>query len=284
MVVSIKGGFEMHRLARSPHAESGPAPIAGSARRRAEDERRLLVAYRLNRDCDARNELVRRLLPVAELLARRYAHGAEAHEDLVQVASLGALKAIDRFELGRDTTLASYALPMMDGEIRHHLRDNVGLVHVPRRLGARARMVANASGELAPGLGHPPSPKEIAGSVGLEVEEVHEANRASAAARVLPLEAFARDDHGEALSYLDTIGAEDRRYDSVEVGATLAASWRSLDPRTRASVYLRFVEDRTYAEIADRVDLSPTHVARLIGDAVARLRFVARRAGVAPLM
>jgi RNA polymerase sigma-B factor len=245
-------------------------------------ERRLLAAYQFEGDLGARDELMRRLLPLAEGVARRYQHGSESLEDLVQVASVGAMKAIERFDMTRHTTLASYAMPIMAGEIRHHLRDNVGPVYVPRAMHARARKVAGIAGDLATRLRRPPSAEEIAKSAGLEPDEVLDALEAWAAGAPRSLEAFATDDDGETLSYLEVLGSEDSRYDAVEIRAALEGAWRSLDPRARIGLYLRYVEERTFDEVGDRLGLSPTQASRLVGAALARLRFVARLREVVP--
>jgi RNA polymerase sigma-B factor len=267
---------------RSPQAEREDDSRETRAGIDALEERRLLAAYRTRGDLAARNRLIGALLPLADLVARRYRYGVETHEDLVQVASLGAMKAVDRFDLERSTTLASYAIPMMAGEIRHHLRDNVAPVHIPRRLHARASNLATVAGEMSSRLGHEPSTDEVGRAAGLDDGEVAEALQASMAVAHRSLEGFAKNDHGENLSYLEVIGAEDRHYDAVEIRAVLADVWRSFDVRTRASLYLRFVEDRTFPEIAARLEISPTHAARLIGRGRARLRFVARLRDLAP--
>jgi RNA polymerase sigma-B factor len=229
-------------------------------------ERRLLRGWLVHGRPEAREQLYLRLLPLARELARRYEAAGEPREDLVQVASIGVLKAIDRFDLARSSSLRAYAERMADGELRHHLRDRAPAVHLPRSLHGRLRAVSGAKARAAARLGRRATPEEIATEAGLDLAEVVEALQASAALSPAdPLDRVAQR------------GMEDPRYELVEQRAAIDGAWRSLDPRERLCLHLRFVEDLTFAEVAARAGISASHAERLTSRALARLRTVAER-------
>jgi RNA polymerase sigma-B factor len=229
-------------------------------------ERRLLRGWLVHGRPDAREQLVLHLLPLARQLARRYEATGEPREDLVQVASIGVLKAIDRFDLERSTSLRAYAARMADGELRHHLRDHAPAVHLPRALHGRLRAVSGAAARAAARLGRRATPEEIAAEAGLRLAEVVDA-----------LEARATLSPADPLDRLAQRGTEDPRYDLVEQRAAIDGAWRSLEPRERVCLHLRFVEDLTFAQVAARTGLSASHAERLTSRALARLRAVAER-------
>jgi RNA polymerase sigma-B factor len=245
---------------------------------RAREDRRLLVRYHRYGDQAAREELVRRLLPLARRMARRYRRSDEPLDDLVQVATLGLIKAIDRFDPARETAFSSYAVPTMLGELKRYFRDNGWAVHVPRGMQERVMRVDNALKELSRRLGRSASAAEIAAHLGMETEQVLEAMEAASAYDAVSLESYRFGDEGDGETYAESIGAEDERFELVEYGATIAPTLAALPARDRVVLHLRFVEDLTQAEIADRVGVSQMHVSRLIRRALERLRTVADRA------
>ena len=246
---------------------------------RAREDRRLLVRYHRFGDQAAREQLVERLLPLARRMARRYRRSDEPLDDLVQVATLGLIKAIDRFDPSRETAFSSYAVPTMLGELKRYFRDNGWAVHVPRGMQERVMQVDNAMKDLSRKLGRSPSAAEVAESVGTTPELVLEAMEAASAYDAVSLESYRFGDEGDGETYAESIGFEDDRFELVEYGATIAPTLHALPARDRIVLHLRFVEDLTQAEIAERVGVSQMHVSRLIRRALERLRTVAEHAG-----
>jgi RNA polymerase sigma-B factor len=267
--------------ALNPIGSSDPPPTDAqqSAADRARIDRNLLLRYRRDGDETARDELVRRLMPLARRMARRYSRGEESLEDLVQVATLGLVKAIDRFDPTRETAFSSYAVPTMLGELKRYFRDNGWAVHVPRGMQERVMAVDGAVRSLSRELARSPSAAEVAEAVGSSTEDVLEAMEASAAYDAVSLDAHRFSDDGDGDTYAEVVGAEDHHFELVEYEATIAPTLRALPPRDRIVLHLRFVEDMTQAEIAERVGVSQMHVSRLIRRALERLRAVAEHSG-----
>src|SRR5829696_6275551 len=179
----------------------GPAypPSEGRAAR-AQEDRRLLVRYHAQGDPAAREQLVERFLPLARQLARRYQRGGEQLDDLVQVASLGLLKAIDRFDPGRDTAFSSFAVPTILGELKRHFRDKGWSVRVPRDLQELAVKVDRLGDALGRELGRAPTVDELAQRAGVTAEQVLEAREASSAYRAVSLDRPRDEDDDEGLA------------------------------------------------------------------------------------
>jgi RNA polymerase sigma-B factor len=243
------------------------------------DERRLLAHYARTRDPATRAALVERFLPLARQLARRYRRGGEPLEDLEQVASLGLLKAIDRFDPARPTAFSSFAVPTILGELKRHFRDHGWAVRVPRELQELAMRMEPESEELARELGRSATPEEIARRVGVTTEQVLEAREAAGAYRAASLDQpqHEREDAGEP--YAATVGAEDPGYRRAEDAATADRLMDVLTDRERAVLHLRFREDLTQSEIGRRIGVSQMHVSRLVRDALARLHEAAESGG-----
>jgi RNA polymerase sigma-B factor len=253
--------------------ESGPAyPLAEQRVSRAQEDRRLLERYHHQGDPAAREALVTRFLPLARQLARRYQRGGEQLDDLVQVASLGLLKAIDRFDPARETAFSSFAVPTILGELKRHFRDKGWSVRVPRDLQELAVKVDKVADEMGRELGRAPTPAELAERTGTSLEQVLEAREASAAYRAVSLDRPRTDEEEEGETYADAVGAEDPGYRIAEDAATVERLMRVLSDREREVLRLRFAEDLTQSEIGERVGVSQMHVSRLIRQSVARLR------------
>ena len=261
-----------HSAATGPPSSARPR---ATGKARLDEDRRLLVRYHRHGDQAARDQLVERLLPLAKRMARRYRRSDEPLDDLVQVATLGLIKAIDRFDPARETAFSSYAVPTMLGELKRYFRDNGWAVHVPRGMQERVMQVDGAVKELSRGLGRSPSVAEIAESLNSSAEQVLEAMEASSAYDAVSLDSYRFGDEGDGETYAESIGFEDERFDLVEYGATIAPTLQALPARDRIVLHLRFVEDLTQAEIAARVGVSQMHVSRLIRRALDRLRTVA---------
>jgi RNA polymerase sigma-B factor len=243
---------------------------------RARDDRVLLLRWQRDRDEAARDELVRRLLPLARRMARRYRRGEDPLDDLVQVAVLGLVKAIDRFDPGRETAFSSYAVPTMLGELKRHFRDHGWALHVPRGMQERVMAVDHAVRQLSREQGRSPSASEIARALDLSEEEVLEAMEAASAYEAVSLESHRYGgDADDGATYAERVGEEDVRFDLVEYEASLAPALRALPERDRLVLHLRFGEDLTQAEIATRIGVSQMHVSRIIRRSLERLRAVA---------
>jgi RNA polymerase sigma-B factor len=246
----------------------------GDANRIREDLR-LLELYHATGDQAARTALVERFLPLARQLARRYERQDEPLDDLLQVASMGLVKAIDRFDPSRGIAFSSFAVPTILGELKRYFRDVGWAVHVPRGMQERALEVNKAITALSRTLGRSPTPAELAQFTALTHEEVLEAMEAATAYDSVSLEAPRLNTEGEetdAGEFLDRFGQEDPGYELAEFSATLAPELRALPERDRLVLHLRFVEDMTQSEIAEHIGVSQMHVSRLIRRALERVR------------
>jgi RNA polymerase sigma-B factor len=237
-------------------------------------DRRLLQRFAATRDLRDRERLVHRYLPLARYAANHYARRSEPFDDLVQVASLGLLKAIDRYDPNNGATFSSYALPTMLGELRRHFRDRGWAVRPPRTLQEHALAIERATAALTRELGRSPTVEELSGATGLDVEEVLEARQAVVAHTATSLSAPVGDDE-DAAELGDLMGAEDPGYERADDRATVDALMRSLSHREREILRLRMEEDLTQSEIGRRVDLSQMHVSRLLRQILDKLHVAA---------
>jgi RNA polymerase sigma-B factor len=249
-------------------------------RARAREDRRLLKRYHEGRDLAARDELIERFLPLARQLARRYQRGGEPLDDLIQVASIGLVKAVDRFDPDRGSAFSSYAVPTILGELKRYFRDAGWAVHVPRGMQERVMSVNQAMTRLAKDLGRSATASEVAEALGENPEDVLEAMEAAVAYDAVSLDAPSRggdDEHPD--TYAESVGVLDERYELVEYAAAIAPTVKALPERDRLVLHLRFDEDLTQLEIAERIGVSQMHVSRLIRRALTRLRTVANANG-----
>jgi RNA polymerase sigma-B factor len=225
-------------------------------------------------DASAREELVSRFMPMARRLAMRYRRRGEPADDLVQVACMGLVKAVERFDHRRGAPFHSYAVPTIDGELKRYLRDTSWAAHVPQRMRERVFEVERATERLRRVLGRSPTTAEVAENLGIEVTEVLEAGEAATAYGSVSLDAPL---HGEdEVTRADSVGEEDARYDLAEYGAMLAPAIRALPARQRVILHLRFEKDMTQSEIAQILGISQMHVSRMLRQTLGRLRAVAR--------
>ncbi len=257
----------MPAVAANPPSASGAA-LAGA-------DGSLFVRWQRERDPAAREALVRRYMPLVRGLARRYGRSSEPFEDLLQVASLGLLKALDRYDAERGHKFASFAVPTILGEMRRYFRDCGWAVHVPRGVQERALKVRSAQERLANEHGRAPTVNRLAEYLELDSEEVIDALQAIQAYETLSLDAPKPSADGEAVAYGESVGEDDRRYELVELDATVAAALGHIAPRERAILRMRFVEDLTQTEIAERVGISQMQVSRLLRRSLERLRTLA---------
>lgn len=244
---------------------------------RSIEDRRLLERYHREGDPAAREALVERFLPLARQLARRYQRAGEPLDDLIQVGSLGLLKAIERFDPGRETAFSSFAVPTILGELKRHFRDKGWSIRVPRDLQELAVKVDRVGEDMSRELGRAPTTVEMAERLRVTPEQVLEAREAAGAYRAVSLDRPRNDDEEGEL--VDAFGAEDHGYAVAEDAATVQRLMRVLTEREREVLRLRFEEDLTQSEIGIRVGVSQMHVSRLIRQSVARLRETAEEDG-----
>jgi RNA polymerase sigma-B factor len=220
-------------------------------------------------DEEAREELVEIYRPLAEYLARRFFGRGEPIEDLTQVASIGLLKAIDRFDLERGVKFSTYATATIVGELKRHFRDKGWALRVPRRLQESGLKVGRSVTELYQDLGRAPTVREIAERTGLSEEEVLEAQETAQAYTTTSLDA-PTDDEGATTG--DKLGSEEESFEFLEGWASVVPAIRDLPARERHILYLRFFRGMTQTRIAERLGISQMHVSRLLSRTLATLR------------
>lgn len=237
---------------------------------RAETEA-LFGRWQHERDPSAREELVERYLPLARKLARRYGGAREPFEDLLQVASLGLVKAVDRFDCARGTAFSSFAVPTIMGEIKRYFRDQGWAVHVPRGAQERAVKVEDARQRLSAHSGRAPTVPELAEYLELGLEDVLDALETSRAHHAASLDAPTDDWESEGGSVVETIGSEDPRLRLADARVSVATAARQLSEREREVLALRYVQDMTQTQIAQRIGVSQMQVSRILRRSIARL-------------
>ncbi|MDA0181898.1 SigB/SigF/SigG family RNA polymerase sigma factor [Solirubrobacter phytolaccae] len=247
------------------------APVATLSRERgrAEDVTPLFERYRADGDPEALEALVARFLPLARHLARRYSSGSE-REDVEQVAAVGLMKAIERFDPGRGLAFTSFAMPTILGEVKRYFRDLGWTVRVPRSLQELAPKVERATEELASQTGHTPSAQQVAERLDVSVEQVLEARATVSAHRADSLDRPWSDEE-EGVTRGDLLGGSDPGYAHVERVADIDRMLSRLPEREERIVRLRFQADLTQREIAEQVGLSQMHVSRLLREALTTL-------------
>ncbi|MFF7331177.1 RNA polymerase sigma factor SigF [Streptomyces sp. NPDC090306] len=221
-----------------------------------------------------RNTLIEMNLSLVRYAASRFRSRGDSMEDIVQVGTIGLIKAIDRFELTREVEFTSFAIPYIVGEIKRFFRDTSWAVHVPRRLQEARVELARATEELRTRLGRTPTTRELSQLMSLPEEEVIEARKAANCYNSSSLDAALTPDSGsDGESVLaDFIGQEDASLELVEDLHSLAPLIAGLDDRERRIIHMRFVEERTQAQIGEELGISQMHVSRLISRLVKRLR------------
>ena len=265
--------MNIDRGRRRQHRSDLPPP-AGPAEALA-DEDELLARYADTREPAAREEVVRRFLPFARSLAMRYSGGVEPSEDLVQVASLGLVSALERFDPARGVPFAAFAGPTILGELRRHFRDRVWTLRVPRGLQERIRAVEGAVAKLSGELERSPTIAEIAERLEIDEADVLEAFEGSAARRTVSLDrptAGPGSEPGDEAPMAERIGSEDPNFELVEDREAIEASAQVLGETEREVLRLRFEEDLTQSKIAERVGYSQMHVSRILRRALGKLR------------
>ena len=240
-----------------------------------EEVRELFARYRAATDEDdrvkLREQLVEQYIGLVEFLARRFRNRGEPLEDLVQVGTIGLLKAIERFDLDREVEFSTYATPTVVGELKRHFRDKGWAVRVPRRLQELHLELSKVVSELGQEIGRSPTVVEIAEYTGQSEETVLEGLEIAQAYNFTSLDAPIDVEDGTT-SFADQLGSHDEQLENLEYRASLAPEMEKLPERERRILYLRFYKGLTQSEIADRLGISQMHVSRLLNRTLMRLR------------
>ncbi|MET9891208.1 RNA polymerase sigma factor SigF [Streptomyces sp. NPDC006465] len=257
----IQHGPSAQRIQHDPHDRSGA--------------RAMFIELRKLQDGSAeyaelRNQLVRMHLPLVEHLARRFRNRGEPLDDLTQVATIGLIKSVDRFDPERGVEFSTYATPTVVGEIKRHFRDKGWAVRVPRRLQELRLALTTATAELSQLHGRSPTVHELAEKLAISEEEVLEGLESANAYSTLSLDVPDTDDESPAVA--DTLGAEDEALEGVEYRESLKPLLEDLPPREKRILLLRFFGNMTQSQIAQEVGISQMHVSRLLARTLAQLR------------
>ncbi len=240
----------------------------------------LFQRWQRSRDQRAREQLVERFLPLARKLARRYQGAHEPLDDLVQVASLGLVKAIDRYDPNRGFT--SFAVPTILGELKRYFRDAGWSVRVPRGTQELAIKVEQIQRRLTTQTGRPPTFNEIAEYAELSIEDVLDAVEAAGAHHAVSLDSPREGSEGEIGTLGDAIGAIDERFGLIDTGASIGKAAKQLTERERGVLVLRFVADRTQTQIAEQIGVSQMQVSRILRKSLGQLAELVADAPDAP--
>ncbi|HEY1440799.1 MAG TPA: RNA polymerase sigma factor SigF [Mycobacterium sp.] len=219
-----------------------------------------------------REKIVERCLPLADHIARRFEGRGEPRDDLVQVARVGLVNAVVRFDIEAGSDFVSFAVPTIMGEVRRHFRDNSWSVKVPRRLKELHLRLGAATADLSQRLGRAPTATELAGELGMDRDEVIEGLVAGSSYNTLSIDSGGGSDDDDARAIADTLGDVDAGLDQIENRESLRPLLEALPERERTVLVLRFFESMTQTQIADRVGISQMHVSRLLSKSLARLR------------
>ena len=243
------------------------------------DKQEVRMIFRAYQEADSdeerlphRERLVEQYIGLVEFLARRFRNRGEPLEDLIQVGTIGLLKAIDRFDLEREVEFSTYATPTVVGELKRHFRDKGWAVRVPRRLQELHLELTKTVNSLGQELGRSPTVAEIAKAASISEESVLEGLEIAQAYNFTSLDAPIDSDDGGSTTFADQLGEEDEQLENLEYRASLAPEMEKLPERERRILYLRFFKGMTQSEIADRLGISQMHVSRLLNRTLIRLR------------
>jgi RNA polymerase sigma-B factor len=219
-----------------------------------------------------RARVIEAWLPLAQHLARRYVGRGEPADDLVQVALVGLIKAVDRYDAGHGVDFAAFAVPTILGELKRHFRDRAWAIRVPRRLQELRMSITAANNALSHTLGRAPTVADIAAHLGIGEEDVLEGLEGARAYSATSLSTPLGEDDGQELG--DTLGAEDHGFELAELRIALGPAMATLSEREQKILSLRFYGNRTQAEIAEQIGISQMHVSRVLAKALLKLRLL----------
>ena len=234
--------------------------------------RRKFEIYHRTRDEAVRQELVEAYLGLARAMARRFSHRGESLDDLVQIAYVGLLSAIERFDPGREVEFTTFAIPTIRGEIKRYFRDQGWALHVPRRVKQLHVALNESVGSLTQRLGRSPTVPELAREIGVSEEEVLEVLEAGWSYRAASIDDNRGGDDDNDLSPASTLGSLDARLATLEDRLTVSPLLRALPARERVILHLRFFAGKTQSQIAEELGISQVHVSRLLSRSLDRLR------------
>ncbi|HYN55669.1 MAG TPA: RNA polymerase sigma factor SigF [Motilibacterales bacterium] len=263
-----------------PEPEPQPADVTAEPRWSTRDrtrERELIALIAELPEDDpahsaARDELVTMHLPLAAFLARRFRDRGESLDDLTQVATIGLIKAVDRFDPGREVEFSTFATPTIVGEIKRHFRDKGWAIRVPRRLQELRISIGRATAELSQATGRSPTVADLAVHLGVTDEEILEGLESAQAYATLSLDASSADGTDEGASLVDTLGEDDPGLGEVDTRETLHPLVATLPAREQRIIHMRFYENMTQAQIAEQIGVSQMHISRLLAKSLAQLR------------
>jgi RNA polymerase sigma-B factor len=235
----------------------------------------LFLRFHRDGDCSARDEITECFVPLARKLARRYARSSEPYEDLVQVASLALVKAIDRFEPGRGSRFEAFAIPTIVGELRRYFRDCTWAIHVSRGAQERARAIDEATTLLSEQHGRAPTLGELGEYLELAREDVLDGLQVALAYTAASLDEPCHSGEDDECTVGAAIGTVDERYELIEADIAVTKAVRTLSDRERLVLHLRFVKELTQLQIAAEIGVSQVHVSRILREALTRLRMLA---------
>lgn len=224
----------------------------------------LFRLYKEKGDEEARDQLIVSHLNLVRFLASKFKNRGEPLDDLVQVGTIGLIKAIDRFDPERGLEFTTYATPTILGEIKRHFRDKGWSIRVPRRLQELSAKVNQATDELTVELQRSPSVEEIAAKLGVGAEEILEAMESSGAYTSVSLEAGGSSEDDEAPALIDRLGSVDEDLDASDDRMVIDDAIRDFSPREQEIVRMRFIDGLTQVEIAKRLGVSQVQVSRLL--------------------
>jgi RNA polymerase sigma-B factor len=270
----VTGGIMSEQHEHERNADSGASGAQHDPHDRSGARAKFIELRKLPDDsaeyAELRNQLVRMHLPLVEHLARRFRNRGEPLDDLTQVATIGLIKSVDRFDPERGVEFSTYATPTVVGEIKRHFRDKGWAVRVPRRLQELRLALTTATAELSQQHGRSPTVHELAEKLAISEEEVLEGLESANAYSTLSLDVPDTDDESPAVA--DTLGAEDEALEGVEYRESLKPLLEDLPPREKRILLLRFFANMTQSQIAQEVGISQMHVSRLLARTLAQLR------------
>ncbi|OKH86096.1 RNA polymerase sigma factor SigF [Mycobacterium sp. ST-F2] len=217
-----------------------------------------------------RDRIIERCLPLADHIARRFEGKGEARDDLLQVARMGLVNAVNRFDVELGSEFAPFAIPTIMGELRRHFRDNSWSVKVPRRMKELHLRIGTATAEMSQRLGRAPTPSELAAELGVDRDEVLDGLMAGSSYKTASIDKVAGDEERPSLA--DTLGDVDPGLEKVEQREALRPLLAELPERERTVLVLRFFESMTQSQIAAKLGISQMHVSRLLAKTLAQLR------------
>lgn len=267
----VDEGSRSRRARTTRHHQSSRRPADGSGAPTVDD---LFVEYRHTGNERLRNDLVEQYLDLAHALASRYRHRGEAFDDLVQVACLGLVKAVDRFDPTVGSSFPSFATPTILGELKRHFRDHGWSVRVPRQLQEMARTVKRATEDLTHDLGHAPSQADVADALDADQHHVDAALQASRAYQSRSIDSGPGDQgsEGDTITMAETLGDDDPEFERTEVRLTVRRLADRLPEPERSVVALRFFHDMVQVQIAEELGMSQMRVSRLLARSMDRMR------------